>query len=240
MDTPGKGAGAADLGKDLQDRAERIGSQLAELYPEPIVPLTHTNFFEFLCAVMMSAQSTDKKVNEVTPALFRHAGTPEEMAAADVGEVQAIIREVGRGINPHPGAQHPTGPECSPPPLRPAPSRRAGRPCPHQGQEPGGDGGSPGGAARRRGPPHLCGARGAARGGPQDRERAHVAGLWDPGLSCGHAHPPPRAALEARGGDGQREQSRGRDQGPVPPGAVACPPPPDHILRARALQGAAP
>ena len=52
------------------EKAERIVEMLEELYPETPVPLDHTNHFELLVAVLMSAQTTDLKVNQVTPALF--------------------------------------------------------------------------------------------------------------------------------------------------------------------------
>ena len=54
-----------------QDKAVRIYEQLEALYPEVPVPLDHTDAFTLLVAVMLSAQTTDKKVNEVTPALFK-------------------------------------------------------------------------------------------------------------------------------------------------------------------------
>ena len=51
------------------DKVEFITSTLEELYPKPEIPLNHDNHFTFLVAVMLSAQSTDKKVNEITPKL---------------------------------------------------------------------------------------------------------------------------------------------------------------------------
>ncbi len=68
------------------DKAERIGEILDELYPDPPVPLDHTDPYTLLVAVALSAQTTDKKVNEVTPSLFAAAGTPEEMAALSPDE----------------------------------------------------------------------------------------------------------------------------------------------------------
>ena len=65
-----------------QDKAVRIYEQLEALYPEVPVPLDHTDAFTLLVAVMLSAQTTDKKVNEVTQALFNEAGDPTRMAAA--------------------------------------------------------------------------------------------------------------------------------------------------------------
>ncbi|HJK90050.1 MAG TPA: endonuclease III [Polyangiaceae bacterium LLY-WYZ-15_(1-7)] len=77
------------------EKAARIAEQLAELYPEPPIPLDHTDPFTLLVAVMLSAQTTDKKVNEVTPALFAVAPTPEKMAALEVEEIRELIRQIG-------------------------------------------------------------------------------------------------------------------------------------------------
>ena len=68
---------------------------LDEMYPETPVPLDHRNPFELLIAVLMSAQTTDLKVNEVTPALFEAGPTPAAMAALDVDVIQSLIRYVG-------------------------------------------------------------------------------------------------------------------------------------------------
>ena len=77
------------------EKAERIMAMLEELYPETPVPLDHRNPFELLVAVLMSTQTTDLKVNEVTPALFERGPTPAAMAALPVEEIQSIIRFVG-------------------------------------------------------------------------------------------------------------------------------------------------
>jgi len=77
------------------DKAIRIKSMLDEMYPETPVPLDHRNPFELLIAVLMSAQTTDLKVNEVTPALFEAGPTPAAMAALDVDVIQSLIRYVG-------------------------------------------------------------------------------------------------------------------------------------------------
>lgn len=77
------------------DKATRVLAQLEALYPETPVPLDHSDAFTLLVAVMLSAQTTDKKVNEVTPALFARAATPAAMAACDVEEIRALIREIG-------------------------------------------------------------------------------------------------------------------------------------------------
>ena len=77
------------------DKADRIGEILDDLYPDPPVPLDHSDPYTLVVAVALSAQTTDKKVNQVTPALFEAAGTPEEMAALPPEEILAFIREVG-------------------------------------------------------------------------------------------------------------------------------------------------
>ena len=77
------------------DKALKIGFQLDELYPEPPIPLDHTDPYTLLVAVMLSAQTTDKKVNEVTPVLFAKADNPTKMASLEVDEIQTLIREIG-------------------------------------------------------------------------------------------------------------------------------------------------
>ena len=77
------------------EKAERIGEILDELYPEVPIPLDHVDPYTLLVAVALSAQTTDKKVNQVTPALFAVAGTPEKMAALDPDQILELIREVG-------------------------------------------------------------------------------------------------------------------------------------------------
>ena len=77
------------------EKAQRIGQMLDELYPETPVPLNHSSAYTLLVAVMLSAQTTDKKVNQVTPALFAKASTPEQMATLAVDEIQTLIREIG-------------------------------------------------------------------------------------------------------------------------------------------------
>ena len=77
------------------EKAEIIGQMLDELYPTTPVPLDHTSAYTLLVAVMLSAQTTDKKVNEVPPALFTAADTPEQMATLEVEQIQTLIREIG-------------------------------------------------------------------------------------------------------------------------------------------------
>jgi len=77
------------------EKAEIIGQMLDELYPTTPVPLDHSSAYTLLVAVMLSAQTTDKKVNEVTPALFAAADTPQQMATLEVEQIQTLIREIG-------------------------------------------------------------------------------------------------------------------------------------------------
>jgi endonuclease III len=77
------------------ERAAFVDRRLAELYPAPPVPLAHRDAFTLLVAVLLSAQCTDKRVNEVTPQLFALANTPEKMARVPVAEIQRIIRSCG-------------------------------------------------------------------------------------------------------------------------------------------------
>lgn len=77
------------------EKAERIRAILDEIYPEVEIPLGHRDPFTLLVAVVLSAQTTDKKVNQITPALFERAGTPAEMAALSVAQIKELIREVG-------------------------------------------------------------------------------------------------------------------------------------------------
>ena len=79
----------------LKQKVEYIASKLEELYPNPEIPLDHENNFTFLVAVMLSAQSTDKKVNEITPELFSKANTPEKMNRLEINEIRDYIREIG-------------------------------------------------------------------------------------------------------------------------------------------------
>ena len=77
------------------ERAELIRTRLSELYPEPPIPLDHTNVFTLLVAVLLSAQCTDERVNQVTPKLFRRARSAKKMATLSVEEVREIIRPCG-------------------------------------------------------------------------------------------------------------------------------------------------
>jgi endonuclease-3 len=77
------------------DKAERIRIQLAKLYPAPGIPLDHVDPFSLLVAVLLSAQTTDARVNLVTPALFARAPTPAAMRELEVSEILALIKTCG-------------------------------------------------------------------------------------------------------------------------------------------------
>lgn len=77
------------------EKAERIGTLLDDLYPHPPIPLDHRNVYTLLVAVALSAQTTDVKVNQVTPALFAEASTPEQMYELGADRILALIRQIG-------------------------------------------------------------------------------------------------------------------------------------------------
>lgn len=78
-----------------QDKALRIAAILDELYPRPPIPLVHEDPYTLLISVLLSAQTTDKKVNEVVPSLFALAKTPAAMAALPVERILQTIRQIG-------------------------------------------------------------------------------------------------------------------------------------------------
>ena len=78
-----------------RDKAKRIAAILDELYPAPPVPLDHSDPFTLLVAVLLSAQCTDVRVNQTTPALFARARTPEAMMQLSVDDVREIIKPCG-------------------------------------------------------------------------------------------------------------------------------------------------
>ncbi len=80
---------------NIRQKISFITSVLDRLYPNPDIPLFHTNNFTFLVAVMLSAQSTDKKVNQITPLLFSKADSAEAMIKLSVEEIREMIREIG-------------------------------------------------------------------------------------------------------------------------------------------------
>ena len=77
------------------EKASRILVMLEELYPDTPVPLDNDSPFQLLIAVLMSAQTTDKKVNQVTPELFRRGPDAKKMSELSVEDIQSMIREVG-------------------------------------------------------------------------------------------------------------------------------------------------
>lgn len=77
------------------EKAQRIGTILDELYPQPPIPLDHRDPYTLLVAVALSAQTTDKKVNQVTPALFAQASTPAQMVQLGSERILDLIRDVG-------------------------------------------------------------------------------------------------------------------------------------------------
>ena len=78
-----------------QERADYVAVRLEELYPKTPIPLDHSDPFTLLVAVLLSAQCTDIRVNQVTPALFKLADNPVDMAKVPVEEIRAIIRPCG-------------------------------------------------------------------------------------------------------------------------------------------------
>ena len=77
------------------DRAAFILDKLNKIYPDPIIPLQHSNIFELLIAVLLSAQCTDERVNKVTPQLFSMANTPLKMRKVELESIYNIIRPCG-------------------------------------------------------------------------------------------------------------------------------------------------
>lgn len=77
------------------ERVAFIDARLAQLYPSPPVPLDHRDPFSLLIAVLLSAQCTDERVNQVTPALFATADNPYDMAQLSAEAIREIIRPCG-------------------------------------------------------------------------------------------------------------------------------------------------
>jgi endonuclease III len=75
--------------------AQKIGKILDALFPSPEIPLNHKDIYTLLIAVLLSAQSTDARVNEISPLLFRKADTPAKMIKLQVAEIEEIIRPIG-------------------------------------------------------------------------------------------------------------------------------------------------
>ncbi|MEC8653756.1 MAG: endonuclease III [Planctomycetota bacterium] len=77
------------------DKAARIMELLDERFPSPPIPLDHEDPYTLLVAVLLSAQCTDVRVNEVTPGLFARAATPQEMIDVPVAEIREFIKPCG-------------------------------------------------------------------------------------------------------------------------------------------------
>ncbi|MGB2172644.1 MAG: endonuclease III, partial [Porticoccaceae bacterium] len=78
-----------------KERAQLVLERLNRLYPETPVPLDHSNHFELLVAVLLSAQCTDERVNQVTPALFKLGNSAEIMQHVPADEIYKIVRPCG-------------------------------------------------------------------------------------------------------------------------------------------------
>jgi endonuclease-3 len=78
-----------------REKVDFVIQTLEKLYPEIPIPLDHQDPYTLLIAVLLSAQSTDIRVNQITPLLFARASTPSEMVKLSVEEIRAIIRPVG-------------------------------------------------------------------------------------------------------------------------------------------------
>jgi endonuclease-3 len=78
-----------------QDKADRVHQILDQLYPEPPIPLAHQDPYTLLVAVLLSAQCTDERVNQVTPSLFELADNPVDMAQKSADAIREIIKPCG-------------------------------------------------------------------------------------------------------------------------------------------------
>ena len=78
-----------------KQRAEIVMTELEKLYPTVPIPLDHNDPFTLLVAVALSAQTTDKKVNQISPKLFEVAGYPFRMKELEVDEIKYLIKEIG-------------------------------------------------------------------------------------------------------------------------------------------------
>jgi endonuclease-3 len=76
-------------------RTAQLGALLAELYPEATVELDHTSAYQLLCATILAAQSTDRTINTITPAVFAKYSDASALAAADQGELEKLIYASG-------------------------------------------------------------------------------------------------------------------------------------------------
>ena len=99
VSTAGKAIGSLRLrmGKPRtpKGRARETVRRLADEYPDAVCELDHHNPFELLTATILSAQTTDVRVNQVTPELFARFPTPEALAAAPLAEVEELVKSTG-------------------------------------------------------------------------------------------------------------------------------------------------
>ena len=79
----------------LKEKVDFLINKLEEIYPTLEIPLDHKDPYTLLIAVLMSAQSTDKKVNQITPILFKQADNPYDMIKLSIDEIRTIIKPVG-------------------------------------------------------------------------------------------------------------------------------------------------
>ena len=74
----------------LKEKVEFLINKLEEIYPTLKIPLDHKDHYTLLIAVLLSAQSTDKKVNEITPVLFKKADNPYDMIKLTIDEIREV------------------------------------------------------------------------------------------------------------------------------------------------------
>ena len=79
----------------LKEKVDFLINELETIYPKLDIPLNHKDPYTLLIAVLLSAQSTDKKVNEITPLLFKKADNPYDMIKLSVDQIRDIIKPVG-------------------------------------------------------------------------------------------------------------------------------------------------
>lgn len=78
-----------------KERAKFVWEILKKLFPNPEIPLKHTDKYTLLIAVLLSAQCTDARVNQVTPFLFKKASTPQQMSKLTIDEIREVIQPCG-------------------------------------------------------------------------------------------------------------------------------------------------
>ena len=91
--TPGQAR--RESARARRQRTEEILARLRREHPDAHTALDHRNAFQLLVATILSAQCTDKRVNEVTPALFRRFPTPRDLAGASLAELEELVRTTG-------------------------------------------------------------------------------------------------------------------------------------------------